>query len=304
MQREIVNLLIEEGRLSDESGEELININISEFINVVKELGLEETEHIKGEKILDNLNTKQIGKELYIFKEVMSTNTIAKFFAENGIGNGAVIISEKQSKGKGRSGKSWESPLGGVWLSIILNPYIESAKTPIITLATGVAVAKTLERLNIPDVEIKWPNDILIHGNKVSGILTEAIAKFNAIESVIIGVGINVNMSIDKLPKSLQENATTLKIEANKELDENLVIKIFLEEFEKIFILFKNEEFEKILNKWRKRAYIIGKYIEVREPFRETYEGYVVGINKEGAIIVQKGDDTFEKVIFGECIVK
>ena len=197
MQKEIVNLLKKENKLSNDTISEIKDIDLSDFSNIVKELGKEDTEYIKASEIAKDLNTEYIGKNLYIYKEVSSTNTVAKFLSMNGAENGTVVISEKQTKAKGRSGKSWESPLGGVWLSIILNPNVDHSKIPLITLATGVAVAKTLENIGVENPEIKWPNDIMINGKKVCGILTEAVAKFNTIESVIIGVGIDANLDVE-----------------------------------------------------------------------------------------------------------
>ena len=250
------------------------------------------------------MNTKYIGKELYVYREVSSTNTVAKFLSMNNVENGTVVISEKQTKAKGRSGKSWESPLGGVWLSIILKPNVEQSKFPMITLATGVAVAKTLEKVGVENPEIKWPNDIMINGKKVCGILTEAVAKFNTVENVIIGVGIDANLEASQFPEELQSGTTTLKDELKREGNENILIKIFLEEFEKISELFNHEGYESILKEWRKRSYSIGKIVEVREPFNTYYDGYVVGIDKDGVLIVEKIDGTLKKVISGECIIK
>lgn len=304
MQNEIVKLLKKEGKLSEKTIDEISNIEIGDFSDLVRELGKEETEHIKRDEISKNLNTKYIGKDIYIFNEVMSTNTIAKFLSMNGVGNGAVVISEKQTKARGRSGKNWESPLGGVWLSIILNPNVNHSKIPLITLATGVAVENTLKRIGVKNAEIKWPNDILIHGKKVCGILTEAITSFNTIESVIIGVGIDANISIENFPEELRENMTTLNDEIGEKVDENLLIKLFLEEFEKISEQFINEEYETILKEWRKNSYTIGKIVEVHEPFSKPYDGYVLGISKDGSLVVEKIDGTLEKVISGECIIK
>ena len=304
MQKEIVNLLKKENKLSNDTISEIKDIDLSDFSNIVKELGKEDTEYIKASEIAKDLNTEYIGKNLYIYKEVSSTNTIAKFLSMNGVENGTVVISEKQTKAKGRSGKSWESPLGGIWLSIILNPNVDYSKLPLITLATGVAVAKTLERIGVENPEIKWPNDIIINDKKDCGILTEAIAKFNTVENVIIGVGIDANLEVSQFPEELQSGTTTLKEELKREGNENLLIKIFLEEFEKISELFNHEGYETILKEWRKRSYSIGKIVEVREPFNTYYDGYVVGINKEGALIVEKIDGTLKKVISGECIIK
>ena len=287
MREEIINLLKKENKLSEDSISELKNIEIDDFSNIVKELGQEETSYIKKSEIANELNTEYIGKELYVYKEVSSTNTVAKFLSMNHVKNGTVVISEKQTQAKGRSGKSWESPLGGVWLSIIVNPIVDYSKLPLITLATGVAVAKTLERVGVENPEIKWPNDIMINGKKVCGILTEAVTKFNRIESVIIGVGIDANLNVTDFPEELQSGTTTLKEELHKEGNENLLIKIFFEEFEKINELFNSKEYEAILKEWRKRSYSIGKIVEVREPFNKHYDGYVVGIGKEGALIVE-----------------
>ena len=304
MRKEIINLLKKENKLSDETISEIKDIDISDFSNIVKDLGKEETQYIKASEISKDLNTEYIGKNLYVYKEVTSTNTVAKFLSMNGAENGSVIISEKQTKAKGRSGKTWESPLGGVWLSIILNPNVDHTRLPLITLATGVAVAKTLEKVGVENPEIKWPNDIIINDKKVCGILTEAVTKFNTIENVIIGVGIDANLNLLDFPEELQNGTTTLKEELGREGNENLLIKIFLEEFEKITELFTHEGYEDILKEWRKRSYTIGKIVEVREPFNIYYDAYVVGIGKEGALVVEKIDGTLEKVISGECIIK
>lgn len=304
MQNEIVNLLKKEKKFSDETINEIKEVNLNDFAEVVKEIGKQDTDYIKSSEILKDLNTKYVGKNLYVFKEVSSTNTLAKFLSMNDVENGTVIISEKQTQAKGRSGKQWESPLGGVWMSIILNPNVDHSKLPLITLATGVAVAKTLESIGVENPEIKWPNDIMINGKKVCGILTEAVAKFNTIENVIIGVGIDANLDVEQFPEELREGTTTLKKELGRDGNENLLIKTFLEEFEKISEQFSHEGYEDILKEWRKRSYSIGKIVEVREPFNTYYDAYVLGLSKEGALVVEKIDGTLEKVISGECIIK
>ena len=304
MREEITKLLKKEGKLSNESIEEIQQIDIHDFANLVEEIGKEDTEYIKASEISKDMDTEYIGKNLYVYNEVKSTNTVAKFLAMNGAENGTVVISEKQTDARGRSGKSWESPLGGIWLSIILQPNVHYSKLPLITLATGVAVAKAIERTGITSSEIKWPNDIMLHGKKVCGILTEAVTKFNTIEHVIIGVGIDANIDISDFPEELQDGTTTLADELGRKEDENTLIRIFLEEFEKISELFNNEGFEEILKEWRKRSYSIGKIVEVKEPFNKNYDAYVLGISREGALVVEKIDGTLEKVISGECIIK
>lgn len=304
MQNEIINILKKEKKISDKSIEEIRKVGINDFADIIKEVGQQETEYLNRSEITDNLDTRFIGKEIYIFKEVMSTNTVAKFLADNNAQNGTVIISEKQSGAKGRHGKGWESPLGGIWLSIIVTPEVDHSKIPMITIATGLAVKKALERVGIKNAEIKWPNDVMINDKKVSGILTEAITKFNTIESVIIGVGIDANFNIESLPEELQEGTTTLSNELGHKVNENEVIRIFLEEIEKIAEIFHEGKYEEILKEWRKDSYSIGKIVEVRQPFRQSYDAYILGISREGALVVEKIDGTLEKVISGECIIK
>ena len=304
MRKEIIELLKKENKLSDEAISELKDINIHDFSEIIEEIGTQPTEHIKASEISKDLDTTWAGKNLYVFDEVKSTNTVAKFLAMNGAENGTVVISEKQTDAKGRSGKAWASPIGGIWLSLIVKPNVDYSKLPMITIGTGVAVAKAIERTGITSAEIKWPNDIIIHDKKVCGILTEAVTTFNTIDSVIIGVGIDANIDIEDFPEELQDGTTTLADELGRKEDENVLIRLFLEEFEKIAETFNDGDYESILKDWRKRSYSVGKIVEVREPFNKNFDAYVVGIGREGALIVEKIDGTLEKVISGECIIK
>ena len=304
MRKEIIELLKKENKLSDEAISELKDINIHDFSEIIEEIGTQPTEHIKASEISKDLDTTWAGKNLYVFDEVKSTNTVAKFLAMNGAENGTVVISEKQTDAKGRSGKAWASPVGGIWLSLIVKPNVDYSKLPMITIGTGVAVAKAIERTGITSAEIKWPNDIIIHDKKVCGILTEAVTTFNTIDSVIIGVGIDANIDIEDFPEELQDGTTTLADELGRKEDENVLIRLFLEEFEKIAETFNEGNYESILKDWRKRSYSVGKIVEVREPFNKNFDAYVVGIGREGALIVEKIDGTLEKVISGECIIK
>lgn len=300
MKNEILSLLKKEGKISDESNDKDIN----DFAYLIEEIGQNRTEHIKSSEISKNLNTRYMGKNLYVFSEVSSTNTLAKFLSQNGVGNGSVVIAERQTAGKGRSGKSWESPLGGVWLSIILTPNADYSRIPLITLATGVAVAKALEKIGVENPEIKWPNDVLINGRKVCGILAEAVTSFNNIENVIVGIGIDANLSIEDLPEELQGRATTLENELEGKVDESLLVRTLLQELEKVTDLFNRGEYEEILKEWRKRSYTIGKLVEVKKPFAKPYDAYAIGISKEGSLVVEKTDGTLEKVVSGECQIK
>ena len=300
MKNEIISLLEKENKIPDKEADESSIYEIDNLLDIVKELGTNRTPNIDREEILKNFDSELFSDNIYVYKEVLSTNTLAKFFAEQGSADNTVIISEKQEKGRGRSGKKWESPLGGVWLSLIVRPNIEQTKASLITLATGVAVANTIRSFGVDDVEIKWPNDILINGKKVSGILTEAVARLNSINYIVIGVGIDANFDKENVSDNLKEETISLKRATGKKIDEVIIIKRFLKEFETIFKEFENEKYEDILKEWRKQSFSIGKYARITQPFSNCLEGYVVGINKEGALVLELGDGTLEKVISGE----
>ncbi|MGZ7048147.1 MAG: biotin--[acetyl-CoA-carboxylase] ligase, partial [Methanobacterium sp.] len=154
----------------------------------------EELTLILPHKLKDALNTSYIGKEIHYFREVDSTNEVAKTLAEEGAPEGTVVIAERQRKGKGRGGKPWISPIGGAWMSIILRPDTLPMNAPQLTFTAGVAAAKTIKGEYGLDVGIKWPNDILIENKKVCGILTEISTEKDSIDYIIAGIGIDANV--------------------------------------------------------------------------------------------------------------
>lgn len=290
-------------KISEEAAEGIFQIDEAKISEFIKEVGNYEIDYIPSGKIRENLNTKYIGNDIYSFKEVESTNSVAKFLSRFGSKEGTIILSEIQTKGKGRRGKKWESPTGGIWLSIILKPDIEPSKAPIITLATGVAVAKTLRGMNI-DARIKWPNDILINHKKVCGILTEANAKFSTVDYVIVGVGIDTRVNTDILADDLREKTTSIDNETPEEIEEYEIIANFLNEFEEIYELFKAGEFDEILYDWRRMSQTIGSFVEIKQPLGKVLRGTAVGINNQGALILELENGDLKKIISGECIIR
>lgn len=251
-------------------------------------------------KLKDTLNTNFIGKEIYYFREVDSTNEVAKKLAEEGAPEGTVVIAERQLKGKGRRGKQWVSPLGGAWMSIILRPDTPPMNAPQLTFTAGVAAAKTIKEEYGLEVGIKWPNDILIEDKKVCGILTEISTEKDSIDYIIAGIGIDANVDIDSLPPELRDHTTSLKSELEMEISRMLLVRKFLENFEDMYNLYNQGNFKKILQKWRKYSTTIGSNVEIIKG-TEIIKGEAVGVNKEGALIIELRDGTLRKVISGEC---
>lgn len=252
-------------------------------------------------EVKKELKTEFIGHNIHYYKEVDSTNNVAKQLAEEGAEEGTIVIAEIQNRGKGRRGKTWISPPGGVWMSIILRPDIPPFNAPQLTLVTGVAVAETLTKECNLDVGIKWPNDILIGNKKVCGILTEVNASINKVNYVAVGIGIDMNVDVSLFPIDLQKGATSLKNELNTEINGALLVQKFLLEFEDLYNQFNAGKFPEILKEWRSLSKTIGKNVEVRTRSK-TIHGEAVGINKEGILILELEDGSLKKIISGECL--
>ena len=252
-------------------------------------------------EVKKGLKTEIIGHDIHYFKEVDSTNNVAKYLAEDGAEEGTIVVAEIQNRGKGRRGKTWISPPGGIWMSIILRPDIPPFSTPQLTLVTGVAVAKTLKKELKLDVGIKWPNDILIGDKKVCGILTEVNASVNKVNYVVVGIGIDMNIDVPLFPPDLQTGATSLKNELDTEINGPILVQKFLLEFESLYNKFTEGKFPEILSEWRILSNTIGKQVEVRTRGK-TVRGEAVGINKDGVLILELEDGSLRKMISGECL--
>ena len=249
-------------------------------------------------EIKSEIRTKIIGRKVFYFKEVESTQEVAKTLANAGLEEGTIIIAEKQTKGRGRVGREWFSPKGGLWLSIILKPNIPTPKIQRLTLLAGVAVAKTLRKLYKLDAKLKWPNDVLVEGKKVCGILVEASGDADKVNYVVVGIGINVNVRfIDK--KELSSTATSILELLGREVSiVELTVKL-LEEFEKLYLEFKQGEFSKIIGEWRKLSQTLGKKVKV-ESYGESFTGEALDVDEDGFLLVKVKESSIVRVVAGD----
>ncbi len=256
------------------------------------------------QEIKNRLFTTYIGQKIYYFPELESTNMIAKEKAthkEEGVNEGTIVIAERQSAGKGRLGRNWFSPAGGIWLSIILYPQLSPSYIPRITLMTAVAVVKAIERCTKIKTQVKWPNDILINEKKVCGILTEMNAELDLINWVVVGIGINVNIDHRKFPEDIQENTISLKEFSGKEVSRVKLARVFLQEFEKYYEILKRREFSSILKEWKLCSHTLERKIRV-DMGERIITGEAVDINEEGALILKKEDGELVEIISGTII--
>lgn len=256
------------------------------------------------QEVQRGLSTTYIGKRIFYFPELESTNITAKEKAlhiAEGIGEGTLIIAERQSAGKGRLGRKWFSPTGGIWLSIILYPQLSPSYISRITLVTAVAAVKSIKICTQIESQIKWPNDILINEKKVCGILTEMSAELDIINWVVVGIGINVNIDHQDFPEDIQKNTISLKEILGKKVLRVKLVQTFLQEFEKYYESLKRREFSSILKEWKLYSHTLGKKIRV-DMGERIITGEATDINEEGALILKKGDGKLVEIISGTII--
>ena len=245
---------------------------------------LKTPEKITADEIRFGLTTKFMGRNIHYEESVESTQKIAHRFASEDAPEGTVIIAEEQLSGRGRMARKWHSPkYTGIWMSMILRPNIPLSKAPQLTLLTAVAIVQAFEEMTDLIPEIKWPNDILINGKKVTGILTELQAEADRIHSIIIGVGINVNQKKDDFPLELQEIASSLYIEKKETVSRAELIRSIFMHFEKLYTLYLQKGFLPIKLLWEGYACSIGKYIKART-LTNTIEGKAIGITDDGVL--------------------
>jgi BirA family transcriptional regulator, biotin operon repressor / biotin---[acetyl-CoA-carboxylase] ligase len=244
-------------------------------------------EKITADELRLGLKTEFIGKNIHYEESVESTQKIAHRLTYEDAPEGTVIIAEEQLSGRGRMNRKWHSPkYTGIWMSIILRPNIPLPKAPQLTLLAAVAIVQAIEDLTGVLPEIKWPNDILINGKKVTGILTELEAEADRINSIIIGIGMNVNQTKEDFPPELQSIATSLLIEKGEKISRADVIKGIFMNLEKLYLLYLEEGFLPIKLLWESYAISIGRKITART-LTHTIVGKAQGITNEGVLMIE-----------------
>ena len=240
------------------------------------------------------------GKWLVIFhRELASTQEVARKLALEGAGEGTVVLAEKQTAGRGRVGRSWSSPPGGVYLSLILRPKLAPPEALRLSLLAGVAVARAIQKVSGLEPRLKWPNDVLIESKKVAGILCELGAETDQVNYVILGTGVNVN---NDPPEELSEVATSLKQELGREIPRTDFIRVLLPELESLYRRLVQEGFEPIRQAWRGLSSTLGSRVMVSS-LGEVLQGEALDIDEDGALILRTFDG-LRKVVAGDVSLR
>lgn len=322
MKREILKLLKENTNdfISGQYISDKLNVTrtaVWKYINQLKDDGYEiEAISKKGYRLVSSpdiltleeiepyLNTNFIGKNIIHFHSIESTNSKAKQLADSGEANGSIVVSEEQTKGRGRLGRSWVSPKHkGIWMSIILRPDLNPIDAVKITQTAAAAVVKATNELGIKTC-VKWPNDIVINHKKICGILTEMNAELTRINYVVVGIGINVNIDEFEFPEDIKDIATSLKIEIKAPVNRQELAARVLNNFEKLYTEFiDNNNIKASIDICRENSALIGKEIMIINK-EKNIEARALDIDDEGRLLIEYADGTQERLISGEVSVR
>ncbi|MBI4277335.1 MAG: biotin--[acetyl-CoA-carboxylase] ligase [Armatimonadetes bacterium] len=242
-------------------------------------------------QVLGRLATRAMGRPLVPYGRVGSTNDVARDLAEAGAGEGTAVVAEEQTAGRGRQGRTWHSPPGGLWLSVILRP---ARPSPGVGLAVGVAAATALRRATGADVRLKWPNDLVIAGRKLGGILLEAAGG-----AVIAGIGINLNVDEAHLPPEVRASSISLAAHLGRPVDRAGVLADLLGDLEAEYAAWRHGGAAALLSSWRALSATLGRPVSVVLP-EARVEGLAEDVDEEGALLVRQADGSLRRVVAGD----
>ncbi len=302
--------------LSGQEISRLLNISraaVWKQVKALRQLGFEiEAKHSQGYRLLaapdlllaaeieNGLNCQYIGQSVISLSETDSTNVQARRLAEEGVLEGTVVVADRQSAGRGRLGRRWESPSGvNLYCSILLRPKIPVQQAPQLTFLSAVAVAETLNKICQLSAKVKWPNDIVVNGAKISGLLNEMSAETEQIHFVILGIGVNLNMLEDQFPDKLKYPATSAFLETGKLVNRLIFLQEFLQCLDKYYSEFLREGFVPIRRRWENLCNMMNMQVEVDQGSGNLC-GTVVGLDAEGALRVQLDNGQIERILAGD----
>lgn len=258
------------------------------------------TSTFSPETIKPNWEAQIIGRKIHVFDQLESTNSEAYRIAREGGEEGEVVVADRQLRGRGRLGRPWHSPPGvNLYVSMILRPSIGVRNAPFLTIMAAVATAKALKGVSGLQPYIKWPNDLLVHDRKVAGLLSEMKDRAGQVDFVILGVGINVNMTPDMIPEEMRSIATSLREELGYEISRVDLLHALFRSVEEEYGAFLTGKTEGILHQWETFSQMVGTVVEVRS-FGEVLRGRVKGIDFDGSLLLLAADGSERSVVAGD----
>jgi BirA family biotin operon repressor/biotin-[acetyl-CoA-carboxylase] ligase len=255
------------------------------------------------ETLKNKLAGKLIGHQVYFFSEIDSTNNEAHRLGVDGAPEGTVVIADSQTKGKGRLQRAWHSPAGmNIYTSIILRPDLKPDHAPQISILAGVSVAEIMDNFCPGMVNLKWPNDVLLQGKKVCGILAQMKTSANRVDFIILGIGINVNIDYNQLSQDIKNTATSLTIETGRKISRQELIIGLYENLAKWYKKLMEGGFGAVKEKWLSMAPMIGQRVQIMSE-NEVISGKALGIDEQGALLLLTAEDRKIKISAGDATI-
>ena len=246
--------------------------------------------------------TKIVGRDIHVFEETTSTNDVVEKFARDGVKEGAVVFAEAQTKGRGRLGRKWMSPTHqGLWFSVLLRPALRPQETTQLTVISATALRRAIQNVTGLSAEIKWPNDLLLGGKKIAGILTEMSAEVDRVRHVILGIGLDVNQT--DFPPELRAIATSLKMESGEGICRAELAAEILRELDADYAEIGTGNFTAVADEWESACVTIGKNVVVQVGDRK-FRGHAESLDEDGALLVRTEHGHLERVIGGDVTLE
>jgi len=253
-------------------------------------------------ELRQGLDVKRLGNHYNYFAEIDSTNRYARQLAENGAREGEIVIAEAQTQGRGRLGRRWQSPpFANIYFSVILRPRLLPAHAPQITLMAAVAVAEAVDSFIGQSATIKWPNDILVGGKKLAGILTEASCDPERVQYVILGIGVNVNYRLAAMPDEIRARATSVAELTGKSVSRESFLRRLIHHLDRCYGELEESGFALLAPRWEAHFGLRGKRVRV-ELLDQIVAGRAIGIDRDGALLVEDEQGAVTRVIAGDVI--
>ena len=248
--------------------------------------------------------TRVVGRDIQVFEQTTSTNDIVEKLARDGVKEGAVVFAESQTRGRGRLGRKWMSPTRrGLWFSILLRPNLHPQETTQLTVAAATALRRAIKTVTGLSAEIKWPNDLLIGGKKVVGILTEMAAEVDRVRYIIIGIGVDVNQDANEFASELRGIATSLKLAAGGEISRAELATEILRELDADYARICARKFPALADEWEAGCATIGKNVSVQMGTR-LIRGRAEALDDDGALLVRTEHGHLERIIGGDVTLE
>jgi BirA family biotin operon repressor/biotin-[acetyl-CoA-carboxylase] ligase len=248
--------------------------------------------------------TRVIGRDIQVFEQTTSTNDVIEKLARDGVKEGAVVFAESQTKGRGRLGRKWfSSERKGLWFSVLLRPDLRPQETTQLTVAFATALRRAIHSETGLHPEIKWPNDIVIGGKKVAGILTELSAELDRVRHVILGIGVDVNQGVGEFPPELRKLATSLKIESGREISRAELATAILRELDSDYARICGGSFAEMADEWQDHCKTIGRQVTIQIGERRI-RGYAESLDDDGALLLRTDHGRLERITGGDVTLE